>query len=264
MVDENSYLGEGSFWIVERIKGKIKVNGKDYSQYIVKWKKQDSSNIEENITAYNKILEAGLPTLSFFEKRVKDDKECIVAEDLNSNENIIYVSPNTTTHESALNFLLINKQRESLAQFNTNSFPMETKSENINSILSILQDELKEKTKGSFYETKLSGEKIDEICNFDDFMALLLKDMEIVSKANIGMCADAFFFGISNDNFLTYKVADFDCIILDCKNTKSTINGNKIEALQAFGEFIENFVKDNELKVNYQREINKMINEYSS
>ena len=102
-------LGSGAFWFVDRVEltDEVIINGIIYKTVIIKTKKNNSADIDENIKTYNFIKKAQLPTLAFYEKDTIDENDCIISEDLNLGS-IIYVSPNTAINIPDQARLLLN------------------------------------------------------------------------------------------------------------------------------------------------------------
>ena len=67
-------LGSGAFWFVDRVEltDAGMINGIIYKTVIIKTKKNNSADIDENIKTYNFIKKAQLPTLAFYEKATID------------------------------------------------------------------------------------------------------------------------------------------------------------------------------------------------
>ena len=230
------YLGAGTHWIVERVEltDEIMINNISYRELMIKRRKKNSlANINSNIETYELVKAAQLPTLAFYEKYRMDGEDCIRGEDLNLG-NIIYVSPNTSRNMPTPTTLLINQL---LNKTISNDVP-------------------------SIFENKMMNNKISVIDNFDELCSKLMYDMEVASKNGIGMCEDAFFFGIRKEKNITidYKIADFDTIFTHCvKYSDETVQGNQITALQSVLEFLMFFHEDNQNKKEYDNKLNRKI-----
>ena len=83
--------------------------------------------------------------------------------------------------------------------------------------------------------------------------------MERATENGLGLCEDAFFFGINpSDGILQYKIADFDTIITkEIPNTIDVCNRNIRTMLNAFWEFIDQFVDDS-IANTYKNKIEKI------
>jgi hypothetical protein len=104
-------------------------------------------------------------------------------------------------------------------------------------------------------EKYVMNNKINLINNFSSMIDLIDKDMRIATNNNVGVCADAYFFGFDNigNAKIDYKIADFDNIYIDDEFSnaepleKENPFGNSKEMLEAFWEFLMLFVeKSNE------------------
>lgn len=225
-----NFIGEGALWKVYLLDSEIKIDGITFQQYIEKRPKNDILSIADNITKYLAVKDAKLPTLAFFEE--SKDKQYIVAEYLNTNSTT-YVSPNTVRHRPTLLSLLAPKNVQK----------------------NILRPSISEK---HFLENKLKT-----IINFEEIIAELTETAQKASKAKLGLCEDAFFFGITqkeNDCFLTHKIADFDCII-NCEDSSyAELEYDNIHtALCSLFEFVNCFIEDGPLVNGYQEKIKKQL-----
>ena len=225
------FLGSGAFWKVERalITEGYYVNQKTYKQIAIKT--SILGDAEENINIYNKIKEADLPTLAFYQIDNFNGKEVIFAEDINEDvntEDIIYVSPNTARN--------IQSEKIKLALALTGQ-----------------KANIKQDPK---HESHLKGNKLSRIDNYEELIQIIYRDMESASKHKLGMCEDAFFFGvnITDKIVLNYKLADFDNILINqLKYSDDLVFRNTLTMLNSLGEFYDNFVDENKL-TNEQRE----------
>ena len=231
-------LGSGAFWFVDRVEltDEVMINGIIYKTVIIKTKKNNSADIDENIKTYNFIKKAQLPTLAFYEKDTIDENDCIISEDLNLGS-IIYVSPNTARNipdqARLLLNLLMNKSDE------------------------MSNDDI------SIFENEMMNNKISIIDNFDCIYSKLMCDMETATKNELGMCEDAFFFGIKKEQLVTidYKIADFDTIITrDIAYSDEIVKRNQITALNSLLEFLMYFHEENQNKKEYDSKLNRKIN----
>lgn len=226
-------LGSGAHWVVDRVElsDEVMINGIIYKTVIIKTQKNSSADIDENIKTYSFVKKAQLPTLTFYEKDTIDEKDCIIAEDLNLGS-IIYVSPNTARNIPDQTKLLLNL--------------LMNKSDDI-----------------SIFENEMMNNKISIIDNFDCIYSKLMCDMETATKNGLGMCEDAFFFGIKKEQLITidYKIADFDTIIThDIPYSGEIVKRNQITALNSLLEFLMYFHEENQNKKEYDSKLNRKIN----
>jgi len=87
--------------------------------------------------------------------------------------------------------------------------------------------------------------------------------METATKNGLGMCEDAFFFGIKKEQLITidYKIEDFDTIIThDIPYSGEIVKRNQITALNSLLEFLMYFHEENQNKKEYDSKLNRKIN----
>lgn len=120
----------------------------------------------------------------------------------------------------------------------------------------------------SKWEAHYLSHPLSCIENFDALLQTVESDMETASHNALGMCPDAFFFGIDHPKSasLDYKIADFDSIILARRPTYSStlVAGNTIEMMTALWEFLDHFVEPNDFakqsKVTLERKVHSLRN----
>jgi hypothetical protein len=94
IVKERHDIGGGAHWKVERwyLESPIEQFGTFHDSIIVK--KKIKGEFDSNQRTYQRIKEAGLPTLTFFKTEVFEGESLIIGEDLN-NGKVVYLSPNS-------------------------------------------------------------------------------------------------------------------------------------------------------------------------
>ena len=249
-------IGNGAHWRAVRVTT-IK-NGLTTS--IIRKESLKNESADKNISIYQLIHMNGLPTLSEFSKQLLDDKEFILAEDLNpKNSDGIYVSPNTVRNAPSCSSIFLKKLSNPKQEV-----PIECKdfefSEYVKNPKKISTDinKLNETKILRGSEKFLYENKVNKISNFNQFLIQSKDDMKKASSNNIELFSDAFFFRVSeSENKIDYKIADFDCIISH-QNTPMCIDtlteGNKSYFKTAILEFIEYFVEENEREI-YKNEM---------
>lgn len=173
-------IGGGGNWKVYQ--GNL-LNESDSSVIIKTNDKINEYQINVNIKNYELTKSLNLPTLKFFKKARLDEKIVILAENLNNISSIIYVSPNSVKTNK-------NKQLEQI----TGKISIESKA-----------------------EQKLYKDKISDISNLFDFIQEIKLKLLQISRLKVIVEYDCYFIGISNENRLDYKIADFDTIF-KCKD----------------------------------------------
>lgn len=167
------------------------------------------SKINDNIKNYELTKSVDLPTLKFFKKAKIEKELVIIAENLNNIPDVIYVSPNSVKTE-------INKLLEQISGKNG----------------------IESKT-----EQKLYKDKINSINNLLDFIQDIKIKLSEISRLKVIVEYDCYFLGISNQNIIDYKIADFDTIFeCDDKKPEECYQINLDELKRVLTLFIEYFV----------------------
>ena len=203
-------IGKGAHWSVERIS--ISDNGQEKSVV-----RKHGRNVDDNITTYNLVLKAGLPTLKRYVK-VNDNE--IEAEDLNADTSKGYfVSPNTIRgcQNCADVYLKYTKserltslESEQCKEFDFCRISEMTESKEVDEIFCKMR--MKKIPIGA--EGEVYSNKIKCIRNIKSFCCRVRKDLENATSNKIALCSDAFFFRVNPLNdYIEYVIADFDCIL---------------------------------------------------
>ena len=225
-------IGSGAHWIVYRSQSEtsICIDGEIQTKIVFKKSNQGRGQVDKNILAYTRVKESKLQTLKIYHAITLGTDAFLVAEDLSVSETI-FVSPNTARALPTKSSILV----DSL----------------LNRIQAIEDDRISESA-----EQYLMKNKILLIRNFDQFIELIYHDMRNATENGLGLCEDAFFFGINPaDGMLQYKIADFDTIITEgIPNTLDICNRNKLTMLNALWEFIDHFVDESIANI-YKSEI---------
>ncbi|OUD34971.1 MULTISPECIES: hypothetical protein [Flavobacterium] len=222
ILDEN-FIGGGGNW-------KVYTHNLD-KEFIIK--KRDgfgSFSEDKNLENYQAIKQIGLPTLSSFavEFLKKYDKFVLVGENLNSSENIIYVSPNSIRP-------LPEYQKEFLDENLEAVFRQMVEKERTNRIDSMPVAERYR------YENKLT-----QIVDFEVFCNSAIEDLKLASHKKVYISYDCYFIGSKKNSSisdLTYKLADFDDIEECCDlSFQKIFDTNKGEFKRTMTSFLQYFV----------------------
>lgn len=210
-INECNIIGEGGHWIVKRIT--INNNGQEKS---VVRKHSKSRKVDDNISAFNLVSKAGLPTLNRF---VKINELEIETEDLNvDTSNGYFVSPNTVRACLSYADLLIKMievkdlSKAEMVYLDDPFFMTALQQFKKGDINSIDIEKLRKKiTIGA--EGEVYNNKIDFISNLEPFLLKIKNDIEKAALHNIELFPDAFFFRVNIlSGEIEYTIADFDCI----------------------------------------------------
>ena len=235
-------IGKGAHWSVERIS--ISDNGQEKSVV-----RKHGRNVDANITTYDLVLKAGLPTLKRYVK-VNDNE--IEAEDLNADTSKGYfVSPNTIRS-------CLNCGDAFLKYINSGSLtPLECeqcKEFDFMRILKMIEtneypevvDQMRKKKIAIGAEGEVYNNKIKFISNLEPFCCSVRKDLENATSNKISLYSDAFFFRVNPvSGYIEYVIADFDCIFNLNTSTDylpDVFKENQREFKTALLEFIHFFV----------------------
>jgi len=206
---DKEIIGGGGNWKV--YKGNL-LNGNDNPIIIKTNDKISEHKIDGNIENFELTKSLDLPTLRFYEKALFDNNFVIIAENLN-NCSSIYVSPNSvkTIQHQQLELLNNKKGIESVT------------------------------------EQKLYNDKISSINNLSSFIENIKKKLYKISTLKIVLEFDCYFLGISNQNILDYKIADFDNIF-ECedKSNEECYQINIDELKRTLTQYIKYFVVETE------------------
>jgi len=208
-ITNKELIGGGGNWKV--FKG-ILTNGNDNPIIIKTNVRASEYEIDENIKNFELTKSLNLPTLKFYEKAEFENTFVIIAENLNNNSSV-YVSPNSVK----------TKQHQQVEQLSGR------------------------KGIESITEQKLYNDKISSINNLLDFINDIKIKLLQISDSKIILEYDCYFLGISNQNILDYKIADFDTII-ECKDKsiEECYQINIDELKRVLTQFIKYFVIETE------------------
>ena len=148
-------------------------------------------NTKTNINNYHLVKSLKLPTLSFVDEWIYNNRPTLITEHLNINsEKLIYVSPNSVITE-------LHRKINQLDTFGNKNEIIESLAENFR------------------YENKLN-----KINNLNEFIDNAVSDLKRISSAKIVIEYDSYFVGSRKDSSVSeinYKIADFDNIY-ECKD----------------------------------------------
>jgi hypothetical protein len=186
-----------------------------------------SNNTRANLNNYKIIKSLKLPTLKFLDERRYLGMSVLITEDLTSESEIIYVTPNSLISETEK---LINSLNPHLTEKEKNKESPEA--ENYR------------------YQNKLS-----KITNFSKFINSVIADLKLVSTAKIVIEFDSYFIGSNKKESISdihYIIADFDNIY-SCPDWAfdRLFETNKKEFLRLMTSFIDLFVVESCEKNNY-------------
>lgn len=230
-------IGKGAHWSVERIS--ISDNGQEKSVV-----RKHGRNVDDNITTYNLVLKAGLPTLKRYVK-VNDNE--IEAEDLNADTSKGYfVSPNTIRNYP-------NYADIFLKCINSGSLtPLESEQCKEFDFMHILKtngfaeevvDQMRKKKIAIGAEGEVYNNKIKFISNLGLFCCSVREDLKKATSNKIALYSDAFFFRVNPlSGYIEYVIADFDCITSTDYLADDVSKENQKQFKTALLEFIRFFV----------------------
>lgn len=184
----------------------------------------DGKKVDANIKNFKLVKSVGLPTLTFLEKHYHKNEFILVCEDLNSNEDQIYVSPNSI---SILNHKSTTIEEELLLK---------------------IENEKRWQNSG-IAEKYRNTHKIHSILNFEKFIYNMKTDIKKATLNSIFIYFDSYFFCSDKKNTvseLSYKIADFDNIE-KYENIKFSelYNANIEEMKTSIRSFLQYFVEEN-------------------
>ena len=237
-------VGNGANWNVYRITENHNGQKKCWIR-----KRSINGKVDSNITTFNLVSQAGLPTLNWYVK-VNDNE--IEAEDLNADTSKGYfVSPNTIRNypncgDVFLKYInsesLTPLEREQCKEFDFSCISKMIRTNEFDKIV----DQMRKKKIAIGAEGKVYNNKIQCISNLKSFCSSSQKDLEKATSNKIALFSDAFFFRVNLlNNDIEYIIADFDCI--QGLNTSTDSPANLLELNQdefktALLEFIYFFV----------------------
>lgn len=237
-------VGNGVNWNVYRITENHNGQKKCWIR-----KRSINGKVDSNITTFNLVSQAGLPTLNWYVK-VNDNE--IEAEDLNADTSKGYfVSPNTIRNypncgDVFLKYInsesLTPLEREQCKEFDFSCISKMIRTNEFDKIV----DQMRKKKIAIGAEGKVYNNKIQCIGNLKSFCSSSQKDLEKATSNKIALFSDAFFFRVNLlNNDIEYIIADFDCI--QGLNTSTDSPANLLELNQdefktALLEFICFFV----------------------
>ena len=204
-------VGNGANWNVYRITENHNGQKKCWIR-----KRSINGKVDSNITTFNLVSQAGLPTLNRYVK-VNDNE--IEAEDLNADTSKGYfVSPNTIRNyqncgDVFLKYInsesLTPLEREQCKEFDFSCISKMIQSNGSDEIV----DQMRKKKIAIGAEGKVYNNKIQCISNLKSFCSSSQKDLEKATSNKIELYSDAFFFRVNPlNNDIEYIIADFDCI----------------------------------------------------
>lgn len=214
-------LGKGGFWTIKEVETDtpIAIEGKNYQNIACKFSnKKTGDNIGKSLRIYQSIKRAKLPTLQFLKYGLFEHDECLVTENLNNRPNTLYVSPNTPTEKPNPILLALSNRPNDYIQ--------------------------------SINEKYLSDHKIPELVKFEEFLNLLKRIVYDATLGKVGLCADAFFFGVCKRTYNQLTdciIADFDTIMPindDDDDLNDLFKENLNETATALYEFAQKFIAE--------------------
>ena len=222
-------VGNGANWNVYRITENHNGQKKCWIR-----KRSINGKVDSNITTFNLVSQAGLPTLNWYVK-VNDNE--IEAEDLNADTSKRYfVSPNTIRNypncgDVFLKYInsesLTPLEREQCKEFDFSCISKMIRTNEFDKIV----DQMRKKKIAIGAEGKVYNNKIQCISNLKSFCSSSQKDLEKATSNKIALFSDAFFFRVNLlNNDIEYIIADFDCI--QGLNTSTDSPANLLELNQ--------------------------------
>ena len=222
-------VGNGANWNVYRITENHNGQKKCWIR-----KRSINGKVDSNITTFNLVSQAGLPTLNWYVK-VNDNE--IEAEDLNADTPKGYfVSPNTIRNypncgDVFLKYInsesLTPLEREQCKEFDFSCISKMIRTNEFDKIV----DQMRKKKIAIGAEGKVYNNKIQCISNLKSFCSSSQKDLEKATSNKIALFSDAFFFRVNLlNNDIEYIIADFDCI--QGLNTSTDSPANLLELNQ--------------------------------
>lgn len=175
------------------------------------------SDADKTLKNWNALQKASIPTLKSMELCMLDDKKALLCEDLNSGLTVVYVSPNSVETDEE------RKKREIL-----------------NSFYKKKDDHIENQMEQDCYK----NHKFDSINNLNSFLDNVKADLKNAEENCIYIDWDAYFFGYDKNKKcvdLSYKIADFDNIIIDLK--VDCLYGKLVKSFkESFNNFIQYYM----------------------
>jgi hypothetical protein len=226
---DNNLIGQGGNWKIYRVDEGLRT-------IIIRVPKSYSNKkVDSYLENYYAIKKTGLPTLNRLDKHIYKEREIIITEDLNSDQEYIYVTPNSLISDSQ-------KKIHEISQ-------------------SILGNdrELNGSPEAEAYRYR---NKLQEIVNFEAFFGKVKDDLRQVAKHRILVDFDAYFFGTrkkSTYSEISYKIADLDNIYTNLSsNTSQLYKFNLLEFKRSILQFTRYFIADGLFKNTFYKAINEM------
>lgn len=222
ILDKEHFIGQGANWEIYRI-------NEQSNTVIIRVPKFNFGNkINDYLNNYNIVKSTGLPALSRVERTYYDNVEVVLTEDLNNNQNRIYVSPNS---------VITDTQKQ------------------LNEIQRLQFDHIKDIGDSPDAEKYRLEHKLDQITDFDLFLDTAKNDIWKASQLDVFVAYDCYFFGSEMHavhSAIDYKIVDFDDIETNTKRkTNKLYEINITEFKQAATHFIDCFVNDGQQKNAY-------------
>lgn len=202
-------------WEIYRI-----INNETSGAFIVRLPKMNfgGTKINSYINNYQIIKSINLPTLKTVEEFVSENRRGIKTEDLNYQNECLYVTHNSLYSDSKKMVDILSKHF-------------------------IKSDENK---KSPEYEEFRYRNKLKEITNFEVFIKAVKKDLSFATEKDVLIEFDSYFFGTrrySDISCIDYKIVDLDNIYTNTgKTQKELLADNISEFKRAMKGFIKYFV----------------------
>lgn len=231
-MDNMEFIANGSRWNVYKYED-VEIDGRRYLNPIIKKSRYNEiKDYLHNDKVHKKIKHAGVPVIAYCDHHLLNSENVLICENLNKN-NTFFVSPNTVRPYS------LSVRMKSLG----------IKESNVNI---------------SFEEKFCLENPIYEINNFDALLARIKLDMRTLSKHDVCMFVDAFFFGRNKDKVsvdVSYIIADFDNIKIDSTPYEGNLAHCNIRAgIEALQEYVYLFVSESSENKDFY--INQLQAEY--
>lgn len=222
ILNKEYFIGQGANWEIYRI-------NEQSNTVIIRAPKFDlGTKITDYLNNFNIVKSTGLPVLSRVERSYYDNVEVVLTEDLNNNQDRIYVSPNS---------VITDAQKQ------------------VNEIRRLQFDHIENIGDSPDAEKYRLENKLDQITDFDLFLDAAKNDMWKASQLDVFIAYDCYFFGSERHTAhsdIDYKIVDLDDVVTKTKRTTQQLYEiNIIEFKQAAAHFIDCFVNDGQQKNAY-------------
>lgn len=110
-------------------------------------------------------------------------------------------------------------------------------------------------------EEILRQNKMCSIDNLDEILESAQKDLHRISLCGMQLPWDAYFFGVEMEKpnqIKDYLVADYDCIEINCFESRGLFKENMYEFLQSIYQFIEEFVENSAKKKEMMKKVTSL------